>query len=251
MDDDAQVISTLNVTVPGQDILQTIEDNKVSTLGGGLTRLSDGRVISSVCGPLYIDDNRCWVAQSRKRHLPREGDFVIGVIVDSLGDSYSVDICGSRLAILDNLAFDGVTRRNCPILNKGAVIFGRILRSEIDFEPQLTCKATEGTVKKDWASGESQFGELKNGCVFPLKTSSCRRLSQVSESHVLQALGKVMAFEICVGVNGRFWVSADDPRDVVFIGNVIQVTQGRNLAKTQAEALVKELYSKMKGQRKT
>ena len=172
-----------------------------------------------------------------------KGDFVIGIILESIGDGYLVDVGGSRPATLDALAFDGASRRNCPNLSVGAVVFARVTRSEIDSEPVITCEALETDKKKDWTNGESQFGELKGGLVFTVSPAMCRRLSQTG-CPLLQALGKVIPFEACIGLNGRVWIAAEDPRDVVLIRGAILGAQGQNLNLTDSTSLVKQLVAK-------
>lgn len=96
-------------------------------LGGGLRQAGyDGRVVATVAGPLLVVDakaksmgakrggmaRRAWVAEARRRYVPAVGDVVVGVVVESLGETYSVDINAPRLASLDALAFDGASKRN-------------------------------------------------------------------------------------------------------------------------------------------
>lgn len=231
-----------SVVVPGTNVSDIIGEIGVNQLGGGLTRIKDGRVIATVAGPLFVDEQRCWIGETKKRNTPMEGDVIIGTIVDNAGENYTVDISGPRLAVLDALAFDGASKRNSPNLQSGALIFARVIRSGIDMEPQITCEATGTGKKKDWTTGESQFGELKGGCVFPLRRSSCRRLSEMNNP-VLSSIGKNIPFEVCIGFNGRVWVNAEDPKHVVLIGAVLRASEGKDLNKANADAVVKQLLS--------
>jgi exosome complex component RRP40 len=234
------------IVVPGEDISSFIAENdQISLLGGGLTRLRDGRVMTTIAGPLFIDGNRCWIGDTQKRNISLDFDVVIGIIVDQLGDSYSVDIGSSRLANLDLLAFDGASRRNSPNLSSGTLIFARVLKSGLDIETQLTCEALGTGKKKDWTTGETQFGELKGGCVFQMKRSTCRRLMETN-CPILSALGKHLNFEVCIGVNGRVWVCADDPIHVILIGAALRSAQEKDLGKKDAEELVETLLASLK-----
>ena len=236
------------IVVPGADLTEIIQNNSVTVIGGGLSRLKDGRVITTLAGPLLVDveEQRCWVGETTKRHIPLEGDVIIGVIVDDLGESYSVDVKGPRLATLDALAFDGASRRNSPSLNPGSLVFARVIRSAMDAEPQITCEAPGSGKKKDWTTGESQFGELKGGCVFQISRATCRRLSE-SNAPLLQAIGKYIPFEVCIGFNGQIWVNAEKPEHVVLVGAVLKASEGKDLSKPDAESLVKTLVSSLKG----
>jgi len=229
------------VVIPGTDVSAILDQSDTTHLGGGLVRLRNGSVVCSLAGYLHASNKRCWVGEAGKRNLPMEGDVVIGTVVENLGESYSVDVGGPRLASLDALAFDGASRRNAPNLHSGALLFCRVIRSGHDVEPQITCEAPGTGKKKDWTTGETQFGELKGGCVFQVRRSTCRMLCE-SNNLVLVALGKQLAFEICIGLNGRIWICADDHKRVVLIASVIRATEGKRLEnKSQADALVKNL----------
>jgi len=230
------------IVAPGTDVSQVIDENNVSVVGGGLTRIKDGRVLATFAGPLFVDEQRCWVGETHKRNTPMEGDVVIGTIVEAGGETYSVDIGAPRLASLDALAFDGASKRNSPNLQPGALIFARVTKSAVDMEPQITCEATGSGKKKDWTTGESQFGELKGGCVFTVRRSSCRRLSETNNP-VLTSIGKHVPFEVCIGFNGKVWVNAENPQHVVLIGAILKASEKKNLDKAGADTLVRQLLS--------
>jgi exosome complex component RRP40 len=232
----------IGVVAPGEDVSSLLDQHSISTLGSGFVRLKDGRVISSVVGPLFVQAERCWVGESRKRSIPREGDVVIGTIIDSLGDHYVVDIDAPRPGLLDILAFDGASRRNCPNLETGALVFARVIKSEVDFEPRLSCEATGTGKKKDWTTGETQFGELKAGCVFKVRRATCRRLSE-NNAPLLMALAKHVPFEVCIGFNGRVWIDAEDPQHIALVGAAIRASEGRSLNKADSDVLVAALAS--------
>ena len=41
------------------------------------------------------------------------------------------------------------------------------------------------------------------------------------DSAVLNALGKVISFEVAVGLNGRVWVKAPTPQQTIIVANAI------------------------------
>ncbi|KAH9253195.1 hypothetical protein BASA81_008877 [Batrachochytrium salamandrivorans] len=239
----------LQVVVPGADLTKlTAEKAEVETLGGGLLRARDGRVVATHAGALMHFQKRLWVAQnSLGRQVAMEGDYVIGIVHDVLGDAYSVDIGSSRMATLDLLAFDGASRRNCPSLARGSLVFARIASAYPDCEPQITCQlpASQQHKKKDWTTGEALFGELKQGCVFGVPPATCRRLSDTASSQLLIALSKFVSFELCVGMNGRVWVNATEDFHIILVGNAIKASAGKQLSKEQAETLVKQFVTEM------
>jgi exosome complex component RRP40 len=232
--------------IPGANVSHLIEKHEIHTLGGGLHRNKDGTVIATNLGLLMGFEHRLWVAKSsKKRYLPQEGDVVIGTIVEVTSDSYQVDIGGPRLASLDLLAFDGASRRNCPNLQRGSLLFARVIHTSLGSEPNLTCQTAQQGQRKDWTSGEALFGELKLGMVVLLNTATCRRLCEAENCPLLKALGKVISFEICVGMNGRVWVNAKEPEEMVLLINVLMVAQGKNLPFAEAERLVKRFVEEM------
>ena len=214
-------------------------------LGGGVTRTRSGALIATVAGPLRVLDagatKRIWVAENRRRYIPAADDVVVGVVVEQMGEAYAVDINAMRLASLDILAFDGASRRNCPDLQPGALVFARVTRAMADVEPQLSCTASHGVAKKDWTSGESAFGELRGGMLFDVPRATCRTLA-MRGAPVLEALGRAFPFEAAVGLNGRVWVSADhDARCVVVAGQAMRACAGTDCDVEQAEEVVKRL----------
>lgn len=141
-----------------------------------------------------------------KRYLPLEGDVVVGTVVKAAAMSYSVNIGAPQLALLDTLAFDGATKHNRPKLCIGDVVFARVLTAHRDFDTELTCCALPGTQARDWVTGEAMFGKLDGGTVVSVSLQHARDLL-TNRSPVLSLLGGRIAFEACVGLNGRVWVA--------------------------------------------
>jgi exosome complex component RRP40 len=125
-------------------------------------------------------------------------------------------------------------------------VFARVIKSEVDFEPRLSCEATGTGKKKDWTTGETQFGELKGGCMFKVRRATSRRLSE-NHSPLLMALGKRTPFEVCIGFNGRIWVDAEDPEHIALLGAAFRASEGRTLNKEDCEILVSALVSSLSG----
>jgi len=82
---------------------------------------------------------------------PAVDDRVIGIVQDRLGsdgttggDWYQVELGASHLALLNNLSFEGATKRNKPQLSTGQVIYARVARVDSNdsnvFDPILSCQ---------------------------------------------------------------------------------------------------------------
>lgn len=228
-----QFMQRPTVLVPG-----TALPTPSSTYGGGICTISS-TATSTLCGPLQLSNARSWIASNAKRYVPQRGDVVIGIVRESMGEYHSVDVLSAKAASLDALAFDGASKRNFPVLQQGGVVLARVLGG--DAECVLTCEGAGTGRKKDWTTGESQFGELKMGCLFKVNQATCRRLLE-RKNPLLEALGRKLAFEIAVGMNGRVWVNAqDDPKIVLVVGSAIRATQGRNVDRAEAEEVVKRM----------
>lgn len=71
---------------------------------------------------------------------------MIGVITERYGDSWNVDIRGPFTAILEALAFEGVTRRNRPNLQPGDLVYARVKAAPRDAEAEIVCVDGSGRV---------------------------------------------------------------------------------------------------------
>jgi len=56
---------------------------------------------------------------------------------------------------------------------------------------------------KDWASGESLYGELKEGMVLDFPMAFCKSLLK-DEKNVLEELKRYASYEIAIGHNGKY-----------------------------------------------
>jgi len=122
------------------------------------------------------------------------------------------------------------------------VVYARVTRAGGDVEPQLSCEAPPGVggPKKDWTTGESAFGELVGGCVFPAPRAQCRRLA-AARSPLLEALGRAFPLEVAVGLNGRVWAAAGEASHVVLVGAALRACEGADPDEAAALAVVKKL----------
>ncbi|KDQ62469.1 hypothetical protein JAAARDRAFT_44822 [Jaapia argillacea MUCL 33604] len=141
-------------------------------------------IISTGAGSLDHSTNgaKWWVDSNSRRYVPAAQESVIGVIVGRTGaESWRVDIGAAPTANLDTLAFEGARKRNRPNL------------------------------KSRKAAG---LGELKGGFMTKCSMKMCRLL--LDPTHfLLPILGSKFPFDAAIGVNGRVWVDAKDPRHVI------------------------------------
>ncbi|KAK4489131.1 hypothetical protein RD792_004925 [Penstemon davidsonii] len=186
---------------PGDVVLDLSKmTNQTIKLGGGLHQ--DGDFISVIkAGKLrFSKPNKYWVESSHKRYVPSVGDNVLGIVVDARADNFFADIKGPMLAVLPVLAFEGGTRRNIPKFEMGTLLYLRVVKANPDMNPELSCMDATGKA--------GEYGPLKDGFMFESSTGLSRMLLSSPTCPVLETLGKKLAFEIAVGLNGRVWDAA-------------------------------------------
>ena len=197
------------VVLPGDDVTSFISFAPPPLrLGQGL--FLDGTttcVRASRAGVLsFLEPSRFFVASSTQRYIPAVGDAVVGVVRARGAETYSVRVRGAAPATLPLLSFDGATRRNKPSLSPGSCVFARVVAASRHIDPELSCMAPLGTPRKDWATGEALFGELKGGRLVAVPLGLARRLLDPTCA-LLAALGCALSFQLAVGLNGLVWVS--------------------------------------------
>lgn len=201
--------------------------------GIGVALDSDsGRAFATTAGVLRSDDE-VRVENLRKRYVPRKGDCVVGIVMRRTADFYKVEIRAPSPAFLPTLSWNGATKRNRPVLEIGTLVYARIEAAHPDLDTELTC--IDPDTKKSWSTGEVLLGELKGGLSFEVALSAAQRLLDV-DCFILDRLGKDFAYELCVGQNGRVWLSAPTARETVLLLQAIKRSFG--MTNVQIEAMV-------------
>ena len=203
------------VVTPGQRVLQ-LPENGVIRIGTGL--YDDGTfLVSSRAGILHqTSGNRSkfWIDSNHRRYFPSPGDAVLGIILSKGSEYYEVDIKCPFSALLPVLAFEGVTRRNRPILKEGDLVYCMVESAYRDIQPTVICTDASGR-----ASG---FGHLKGGMLVECANSTCQSLLSRPMPAYLATLGRELKFELAIGMNGRVWVNAADLTTIVTVSKVLR-----------------------------
>uniref|UniRef100_A0A183CSF8 ECR1_N domain-containing protein n=1 Tax=Globodera pallida TaxID=36090 RepID=A0A183CSF8_GLOPA len=58
-----------------------------------------------------------------------------------------IDICSNDLALLNFTSFEGATKRNRPNVKVGDLIYGLIVLTSKQLEPELSCVDSEGRAR--------------------------------------------------------------------------------------------------------
>lgn len=144
---------------------------------------------------------------------------MLGIVRSKGAEYYEVDIGAPFLALLPVLAFEGVTRRNRPILKEGDLVYCRVETANRDIQPTIVCTDASGR-----ASG---FGLLTGGMLVHCANSTCRSLLAQPMPEYLAKLGRSLRFEIAVGLNGRVWVNAGDMHSVIVVSKSLRACDGK------------------------
>eukprot|EP00933_Yihiella_yeosuensis_P068323 TRINITY_DN7385_c0_g1_i1.p1 TRINITY_DN7385_c0_g1~~TRINITY_DN7385_c0_g1_i1.p1 ORF type:complete len:229 (-),score=47.18 TRINITY_DN7385_c0_g1_i1:180-866(-) len=207
--------------------------------GPGMAVDEEGlRAFATSAGVMRRTEHEVGIENLRKRYLPRKGDCIVGIVMGRNADFYKVDIRAPSPAFLPTLSFNAATKRNRPQFEIGSLVYCRVEEAHPDLDTELSCVDSE--TKKSWNTGEVLYGELKGGLSFEVALSAAQRLLAV-DCYVLDRLGKDFAFEICVGENGRVWISAPTAREAVLLLQAIRRSFG--MTNVQIEAMVKKMVS--------
>lgn len=133
---------------------------------------------------------------------------MLGTVTARQAESYTVELGSAFEASLLFEHFEGATKRNKPVWDVGDVVYARVVLANRDMDPELSCVNSRGK-----AAG---FGGLTGGFVVRTSVGLARSLL-AKDCVVLKALGKGVAFEIAVGMNGRVWVRAVDAKTVILV----------------------------------
>lgn len=228
--------------MPGDDVTNFIRINNATdnvTLGSGL-RSSESRIFATMAGIIRSrTGGHYWIEGfcRNTQYYPKIGDQVVGIIEFRGGEWYKVNMMSGCAALLNRLSFEGASKRNKPELERGDVIYARVAVANKDEDIELTCISSSG-VKKDWSSGETIYGQLTEGLVLRVTIQQTRAMLR-PDCVLLSALGKHVAFEITVGMNGMVWIKAGNVIDTIVIRNAI--ANAAFLDDAHTEAMVEQL----------
>uniref|UniRef100_A0A7S4AHU6 Exosome complex component CSL4 C-terminal domain-containing protein n=1 Tax=Pseudo-nitzschia australis TaxID=44445 RepID=A0A7S4AHU6_9STRA len=144
----------LAIVLPGDDVTEkivpTLAKKSIPKIGTGLRTESDSdgdneRVFAACAGRLVHRSNTYYVKQNIQRYRPLQEDRVIGIVEDRVasdgtgGDIYRVNIGGPHPALLNNLSFEGASKRNKPTFTAGKLVYARIETMSHSMDRTLSC----------------------------------------------------------------------------------------------------------------
>jgi exosome complex component RRP40 len=206
---------------------------------------SNGQLTSKRCGMIMVNPSTNQIADSESEEVyrsvgryysPKVDDFVIGTITYKSSEFYKVDIGSYTHAILNSKDFEGATKKIKPNLNIGDVIFARVDKLNKYDSPALSCISE--TENKNWASGESYFGVLKDGMVYNFP--KVHTWDYISNNYALERLRDYISYEICIGYNGKVYINSDLLENMSKIYEVL--LKSTKLTEDEAEKLLNNMF---------
>jgi exosome complex component RRP40 len=147
------------------------------------------------------------------------------------------DFGTSEPATLSYLAFEGATKKNKPSINNGDVVYAKIVTASKDMEPELVCVDAYGK--------KAGLGQLTGGgFLFSVPLHLVRKLLS-PDSILLKKLGQTLKFEIAIGMNGRIWARANEPKETICIANAIWAAE--HMTNNEIKPMVDRLSDALAG----
>lgn len=112
------------------------------------------------------------------KYYPAVDDFVLCVITNKNFECYTLDCLGPNEAVLNVFDFEGATKKTRPNLEKGALVYARVVEANKYLRTKVSC--INPMSKKQLVTGEALFGELKGGVSFQLPLEYCKDLVQTN-----------------------------------------------------------------------
>ncbi len=223
-------MATSTILLPGDEVPsdQLPKPKKGTlTLGPGLRHIPPASILATTSGSLNVDHKKSalWLEHENGRYHPSVGDLVIAQIHRSSTDTWHCSLTPhTPLALLNQLAFEGVSKKTKPNLNSGDLVYARVSRCSKWDDTEIECVNS--------ATGKSEgMGPLKGGNVFSVPPAFARRLMMGSGKDgtskggvvVLEEVGEKVRFEIGVGRNGKVWVDSGSVKATIMIGRLLQL----------------------------
>lgn len=197
------------VVFPGDTQKEIKSVDGIVVIGPGLCRNDENPSTLSVTRPgrlRFKSPNVYWVESRPKRYIPKQTDYVVGIILKKAGDILKVDIGASELASLSILAFEGATKKQKPDMQVGDAVYAQVLTAHKEMEPELVCVDSYGKAGK--------LGPLSNdGFIINMKPYLVYQFLE-AENDVLRRIGRKFPFEVAIGMNGRVWINAKKTGDI-------------------------------------
>lgn len=208
--------------IPGDDL--SVPPQSETVIGPGLySNPLTNEIIPINAGLLetksYNNRQTIHIESNSKRYIPSTGDFVIGVVTGTFGDTFRVSLSNFSSGVtLNSMSFPNATKKNRPNLKLGNLVYARVSNAEREIDVEIEC--LDPTTGKDGG-----FGLLEGGYVFDVSLAFARTLLFEPNHELLNLLVKRCKFEIAIGLNGRIWIKADELKYTLALAKSIERAQ--------------------------
>ncbi|MDI6819289.1 MAG: exosome complex RNA-binding protein Rrp4 [Candidatus Hodarchaeaceae archaeon] len=164
-----------------------------------------GRVYASVVGLADIHGQKIRVIPLRGRYIPKHGDIVIGVVIDTHYSGWILDL---NSPYVGNLFVSDLLRRKVDLVREDIGQYlgiGDVVVAKI--------KDVNELMRVQLEAGEPSMGRVAGGKLVEVVPTKVPRIigRKGSMLNVLQSVG---GCRLTVGQNGRVMIWGDDPRRV-------------------------------------
>lgn len=176
-----------------------------------------------------------YVNYNSRRYIPAVGDLVVGVITGSFGDSYRVSLSNfSNPVSLSFMAFPNASKKNRPTLKVGDLCYARVCSAYKELEAEIECMdSTKGQ--------DAGFGLLDGGMIVETTLAYARELLFNESYPLLNILGKLVEFEVAIGVNGIVWIKTDEVKTTLACYRAILACQ--DIPPNQFDKTIKQIFN--------
>jgi len=181
------------IVIPSQ-LLGNVKENKA----GRGTFIEDGKIYSERLGVLDKRTDYINVVPLTGRYNPIEGDFVIGIVEETMSSSWLVDINAPYPAMLhvNEVPWKVEFGDTEKYLNHGDSVMAKILQVDESKKLQITLN-------------DRNLYKLKGGHVIDVEPSKVPRIIGKKGS-MIALLKEYTRCRIFVGQNGRVWIDGED-----------------------------------------
>ena len=217
------------IVIPGQ-FLGDIKTNKA----GRGTFIENEKIYAERLGILNKTMDYINVTPLKGRYSPLEGDFVIGVVQETLTSAWLVNINAPYPALLhvNEVPWNVEFGETDKYLNRGDAIMAKILDVNLEKNLQITLK-------------DRNLYKIRGGYITNIEPSKVPRLIGKKGS-MISLLKRFTQCRIFVGKNGRIWIDGKD-NNISKVLEVIRIIENESISYGLTNKIEKILQTNLTG----
>ncbi|CAD8148447.1 unnamed protein product [Paramecium pentaurelia] len=199
------------ITLPGERIplKSLVIGNTIKTNKQDVNITKSLEIETKHAGWFWIDKQKIAICHNPIYYTPEIEDYVIVQVTGKNSEYYFCDLGNGLIYNLNQMDFEGATKKNKPNIQIGQFIYARVIELNHYLKGKLSCINPQS--KKEWTTGENLFRELIGGVIVDLPLNFVQSLlSSQTKPELFKEISKHSSFEVCVGKNGRIWIKGND-----------------------------------------